>query len=612
MIAAHKGEVPFAVLIIPFIAGIACGLNFNYTGYIIFLLGALVAFAVVFFLLNIGYKYFNIYKHKWLGGILTHLILFLTGWIALINYNELNSEKHFSKSPADYLVVKINNEPKLRGKMLRFTVEVEETIAKEHVNPANGNLLISIKDSAAANLHYGDRLMIPANYQAVLPPANPAEFNYKKYLANQNIHYQSYLYSGQFFVLERNTGNALIATSLRLRQHLVEKFKQHMRSPEAIAVASTLILGYKADLSNDVLQAYSKTGTIHVLSVSGAHVAIVFILLEFLFGFLNRFKYGRTIKAVLIITLIWYYALLTGFSPAVCRAAVMISMVIVGKTYSRTINTLNILAISAFFLLLYNPLFINDVGFQLSYLAVAGLIVFQPVLYRSFHFKHKWTDKLWLLCSVSLAAQIITFPLSAFYFHQFPVYFLVSNLFIIIPSAIIMYSGIAYMILGSIPVLGTILAFILERSILFMDKVLAFIEHAPWSGISKIWITTTEYLLLYIIIIGGFYFLYSRKTWLLKFCLAATLLLTVSISVKRWHNLRSDAVTILNLRKHYGIVVRKGNNATVITDLSDTDKVYKYSVQPFLDSCQVSNIKIHPSNDNPLAIKRSNGASGPQ
>ncbi len=606
MIAAHKGEIPFAVLIIPFIAGIACGLNFNYTGYIVFLLTTLVALVGVFFLLNIGYKYFSIYKHKWLGGILTHLILFLTGWIAVINCNELNSVKHFSNSPADYLVVKITNEPKLNGNLLRFTANVEENIAKGHVIPASGNLLITIKDSAAGNLYYGDKLLIPANYQSIEPPANPAEFNYKKYLADQNIHYQCYFNRGQFYVLDRNTSNALIATSLRLRQRLVDKFKQHMRSPEAIAVASTLILGYKADLSNDVLQAYSKTGTIHVLSISGAQVAIVFILLELLFGFLNRFKYGRAVKAILIISLIWYYAVLTGFSLAVCRVAVMTSMFIIGRTYSRNINKLNILAISAFFLLLYNPLFITGVGFQLSYVAVAGLIIFQPVLYKSFRFKNKLADKLWLICSVSLAAQVITFPLGAFYFHQFPVYFLVSNLFIIIPSAVIMYSGIAYLIFGSIPVLGNVLGFVLEKSILFMDRVLAFIEHAPWSGISKIWITTPEYLLLYGIIISAFYYLYSRKTWLLRLGLAATLLLTINVSVKRWNNLRVSGITVLNLRKHTGIVMRKGDNATIITDLSDTDKVFKYSVQPFLDSCQISNVKIYKPGDDALAIRLSN------
>ncbi|MBS1529255.1 MAG: ComEC/Rec2 family competence protein, partial [Bacteroidetes bacterium] len=383
------------------------------------------------------------------------------------------------------------------------------------------------------------------------------------------------------------------AFSLRLRQSLVERFKQHMHSPEAVAVASTLILGYKADLSNDVLQAYSKTGTIHVLSVSGAHVAIVFILLEFVFGFMTRFGHGRTIKAGLIISIIWYYALLSGFSPAVCRAAVMISMVIIGRTFSRTISTLNILAVSAFALLLYDPLFVTDVGFQLSYLAVAGLIVLQPVVYKWFRFKNKWADRLWALCSVSIAAQVITFPLSAYYFHQFPVYFLVSNLFIIIPSTIIMYSGIAYFLLGWVPFLGEAFGYILEKSTLFMDKGLTFIENAPWSGISKIWLSTAEYLLLYGIIFSFFYWLYNRKPRLLQLGLAFTLLFAVSIGVKRWNNLKSSSTTVLNIKKHSCTVIKKGLQAAVITDLSDTSKAFRYSVQPFLDSCQVSEVQLY-------------------
>ncbi|MGZ3836903.1 MAG: ComEC/Rec2 family competence protein, partial [Mucilaginibacter sp.] len=270
-----------------------------------------------------------------------------------------------------------------------------------------------------------------------------------------------------------------------------------------------------------------------------------------------------------------------------------ISMVIIGKTYSKAISTLNILAVSAFFLLLYDPLFITDVGFQLSYLAVAGLIIFQPIVYKWFHFKKKWADKLWLLCSVSIAAQVITFPLSAFYFHQFPVYFLVSNLFIIIPSAIIMYSGIAYLLFGSIPILGDIFGFILEKSILIMDRALVLIEQAPWSGISKIWLTTTEYLLLYGIIISVFYFLYNKRTWLLQLSLVFTLLFATSISIKRWKNLEADGTTVFNIKKHNCIVVRRGTYAAVVTDLSDTDKIFKYSVQPFLDSCQVSNIQLY-------------------
>lgn len=598
MIAAHKGEIPFAILLLPFLAGIGFGIYFPVFSFTSFLTVTLVCLIVLFISLNLLYKKLNLHKLKWTGGILIYSVLFLLGWNITLQYNELNSNDHFSKKTADYLLVKISNEPKLNGDLLRFTAAVEENVQNGKATPTSGNLLIAIKDSLAKNLYYGDELLIPANYRPVEPPYNPGEFNYKQYLANQNIHYQAFLYPHQYYIYSKNNGNHLISYSLRLRQQLVEKFKKHIHNAEAVAVASTLILGFKADLSNDVLQAYSKTGTIHVLSVSGAHVAILFLVLDFVLGFLNRFRYGKTIKAVLVILIIWYYSLLSGFSPAVCRSAVMISMIIIGKTYSRYINTLNILAISAFCLLLYDPYFILDVGFQLSYLAVAGLVIFQPIVYKWMDIDNKWLDKLWNACSISIAAQVITFPLSAFYFHQFPVYFLVSNLFIIVPSELIMIAGLTYLVMPDIPFISSALGWLLEKSILIMDKVLAAIEHFPYSSINKIWITPIEYMLLYVIIIAAFYFLYDRKLWVLRLNLVCMLLLAFSISYKRWNFSQSNQIAFLSLRKHTGIAFKNGNDAVVLTDLSDTDKTFHYSIQPYLDSSQVENVRILPPNKN--------------
>lgn len=609
MIANHRGEIPFVILILPFLLGITIGLNFPLVSGIYWLAAIFVFFGVTFIIFNLNYSRMKLYRINWTGGTLLRIILFLAGYISIINYNELNNKHHFAKTPGQYLAVQINNEPILRNGIIRFTADVVERISNGKRQVTNGTLLISIKDTSAHSLYYGDQILIPANYTPIEPPYNPAEFNYKRYMANQNIYYQGFLYPKQFKVIGHNAGNPLIAYSLRLRQRLVEKFKRNMPDTAAIAVASTLILGYKADLSNDILQAYSKTGTIHVLSVSGAHVAIIYILLNLLLGFLNRLPKGKLIKAVLIITLIWYYSLLTGFSPAVCRAAVMISMVIIGKTYSRYINTLNILAISAFGLLLFDPLFITDVGFQLSYLAVAGLIIFQPIVYKWWSFKNKWADKLWALCSVSIAAQVITFPLSAFYFHQFPVYFLVSNLFIIIPSAIIMYTGILYLLLPQIPFVSKCLGYILDKSIVLMNKALGLIEHAPFASIGKIWLTTGEYLLAYVIIITLFYFLFDPKKWKLQLTLLATLLFCISISVKRISVFNYDQIALLNLKKHRALIFKTGDSAIVLTDMKADDKNYQYAVQPYLDSNKVAAsclIDINNDVDTGFFIKRAN------
>jgi competence protein ComEC len=348
VLANHKGEIPFLVLLLPFLLGIAVGLNFSSVSYLAWVTAPLLLFTITFIILNLTYSRLGLYKARWIGGSLMTIILFLVGWFSVVRYNDLNYDTHFSKTQGKRLIVRINNEPVMKNGLLRFTAVAEETINNNKPANTTGAILVTIKDTLAAQLRYGDILLIPATYTEVDPPFNPAEFNYKHYLAHQNIYHQAFLYPGQYKIMMRYEGNPIIAYSLKLRRQLVEKLKQGMKDTSAIAVASTLILGYKADLSNELLQAYSKTGTIHILSVSGGHVAIIYFFLNILFSFLGRYRRGKIIKAILILMLIWGYSLLTGFSPAVCRAAIMISLVIMGTTYSRYINTLNILAASAF------------------------------------------------------------------------------------------------------------------------------------------------------------------------------------------------------------------------------------------------------------------------
>jgi competence protein ComEC len=377
MIAKHKGEIPVVVLLLPFLAGISGGLLYQGNSSIPFI--ALVFLSVLFTCLNIWYTPLKVYKMRWLGGVLISLITLLLGFVITSHHNELNDPNHFSMQPAQQFVAVITSEPKVKDNLVRFTADVKVNINKGKVTKTGGTILITIKDEPAKNMFYGEEILIPAKYAPIDPPFNPGEFNYKKYLANKNVHYQVFLFPGQYKIIAAGKANPVIAYALRTRQNLVDKLKHNMQDTTAIAVASTLILGYKADLSNDVLQAYSKTGTIHILSVSGGHVAIIYILLGWALSFLNGTQRGRVLKAFIIITLVWVYALLTGFSPAVCRAAVMISLVISGKTYSRYINSLNLLAVSAFALLFYDPFLITDVGFQHVYLTVESIFKYLKI-----------------------------------------------------------------------------------------------------------------------------------------------------------------------------------------------------------------------------------------
>ncbi|RYY36404.1 MAG: ComEC family competence protein [Sphingobacteriaceae bacterium] len=589
MNARQFGAIPFVFILFLYLIGLAAGLNFAPFSFnsIFFILIALI---VAFVLLNVLYKHLSIYKLNWTGGILLAIILIVAGINNVNSSKEVNDNDHFARHKADHLVLKIIDEPVLKNDSYRFTTQVIQTTNGDQSKQTIGKLLLSIKDTRASKLKYGDVLLIAAKYDEVMPPLNPAEFNYKQYLANKNIYHQAYLYPGQYVSLKSNEGNILIAYALKLRQQLVDKLHTHIINPDAAAVAATLILGYKADLSNDILQAYSKTGTIHVLSVSGAHVALVYAVLLVLLSFLTRYKHGRVIQAIVIILIIWFYALLTGFSLPVCRAAVMLSLILAGKTYSRYISTLNILAFSAFMMLLFNPLLINDVGFQLSYLAVAGLVILQPLINKRFTIKNKWGDKLWLLCSASIAAQVATLPLSVYYFHQIPVYFLISNLFILIPSAFIMYGGLLYLLMPESFILSKWLGFLLEKIILFTNKGLSVIEHSPFSVINKIWLTNIEYMLLYALIVLIFICLYKLQQKLIVTTVCLALILAFSISIKKYRLSHSTETVFLSLNKNNGIIFRDGNKAILITNLPTGSKGFSYSIKPYLDSTGVEHL----------------------
>jgi competence protein ComEC len=596
MLPAHKGEIPFLLWLMPFIAGIALGLFPGGLSLFPYIAVITVAIIIVFVALNLFYNHLNADRYSWLGGLMLHVILICTGWLCCTQHNQLRSAQHFSKLRTNYMTVQIITEPQQKGIYTRFTAQVHSTVKNGKSVPCLGKLLVTlVADSNAHLLYYGDVILIPATYKPVDQPFNPAEFNYKQYLSHQNIYHQCFITPKEFRLLDRDAGNPVIAFSLRLRQQLVSSIRQYIRDPQAAAIASTLLLGYKADLSADVLQAYSKTGTIHVLSVSGAHVAVLFALIIFLLKPLNRHRYGKILKAVLSLTLIWAYAILTGLSPAVCRAAVMLSMIIIGQASGRPVHNLNVLAVSAFVLLLYDPFLITDVGFQLSYLAVFGLFAFQPIIYAQLKFEYKWADKFWNICAFSLAVQLITFPLSAFYFHQFPVYFLVSNLLIIIPAEALVIGGMLFLLSTTVSwlaPLSRILAYLLEQLILGMTRGLSYIEHLPYASIGKIWLTGLEHLALYLLIGLLITFFMYKKTWQLSTALAVALLLCISISWKAIEKRTTNHLVFFNMKKNSAVLFQNGNSAAVVTDLTLKEKSFQYSIQPCLDSLGVDSVTV--------------------
>ncbi|MET4080128.1 competence protein ComEC [Pedobacter sp. UYP30] len=583
-----KAEYFFARILLPFLAGISlCYFLADRNLLIISLFAAVIILSILLFS-NIFYKKYNLYKVKGGIGVLIFLFFFcFGGFLCMMHKDELKSD-YFANQKFTYLKAWVNNEPQQSGNILRFMVTTTKGYKNNLSKKVSGKLLLAMKlDSLKpVKVKYGDELLISADYQSIEGPKNPAEFDFKAWLAAQNIYQQAFITQSNLAKTGKIKGNIILSFALKLRQRAVEKYRKLIKNDAAYSVASTLVLGYRADLDKETRTNFINTGTMHSLSVSGAHVGIIYLILNYCLQFLNKNKKLIWLKPILICLLIWGYALLTGLSPSVVRAAIMLSIFIFAKSFTKSKNGYNILAFAAFLQLLFNPFLIFHVGFQLSYIAVFGLLYLQPKIYQTIYIKNKWLDKFWNLTALSLAAQLATFPIAIYYFHQFPVYFLLGNLFISVPLVLMMYLGILVLIPGL-----SFLAPIFEWTIKITNTVLHFIASLPFSTFNAIWITFVQFLLLSFAF-GLFIYAITKfkKRFLflslMIFVIYQTLVLKDDMEKKNQHR-----IVFFSLKKNYAAAFIKGNSAILVTDLNPQDKNYQFSIQPALDEAQITDLK---------------------
>lgn len=577
-------EIVFVRVLMPLIAGICYGYAFAGTTHLYLFIAFSLLFIILLFGINSYYKKLRAYRFKYLIGILLFIMVFcFGGTLSLLEKENLKSN-YFEKYNPNQLKVWIADEPQLANGILRFTANVTTVYQKQTPRPVVGKLLVAIKmDSLNTSSYtYGDELIIKANLTPVSPPYNPGEFDFKSWLASKNTYLQTFTTQNKVIQTKLNKGSIIIKYAIALRQKQVETYKKIIKNEEAFAVASTLILGYRADLSSETLSSYSKTGTIHALSVSGMHVGIIYVVLNWLLGFMNQKKKLRVLKILMICALIWFYSLLTGLSPSVLRSAIMLTIYILAKSFNKHTNSYNILAFTAFCLLLYNPLLIFDVGFQLSFLAVFGLVYIHPKIYKWFFFKPSWADWIWSSISLGLAAQIATFPLSIYYFHQFPMYFIFSNLFILIPITLLMYLGISILLFKIF-----FLAPIFEWLIIFMNDGLRWIANLPFSGVNQIWIDKFELIFLSTALLFGLMGLAIYKKQYL-FISLGFLLVFQCLNTKKVVDLKNQKkVIFFSLGKGYCAAFIKANKAILVSDLNPKGKTFQFYIQPALDQHRI-------------------------
>ncbi len=425
-------QLPLLRLLVPLIIGILFQIEFNIR--LEYFLYFIIISLIIWFLINKFYD--GVYKFRFLFGTIISIIFFAFGAIL----TNLNTAKKFQFTDKQIIATAIISEfPEEKKNTFKTLLKINQVLSDSIKYTGSSKIITYIqKDSLTNKLTYGDKIIFSGRPRNVKNPGNPHEFDHKKYLFGKSIIEQMYLKSGSWRILEHNKASSIFSFAGKLRKKLKQIYKNFSINGQDLAVLSALTLGDKSELTEETQRSYVSSGAMHILAVSGLHVGIIYFVLNYIFSFLDKLKirkynYGKFIKAVILLFSLWFFALLSGLSPSVRRASIMFSFFIVGATLSRTINIYNSLGASAFLLLVINPYLIKSVGFQLSYIAVLSIVYLQPKIENIFIIRNKILFKIWLLISVSIAAQIGTAPIALYYFHIFPNWFILTNL-IVIPA----------------------------------------------------------------------------------------------------------------------------------------------------------------------------------
>lgn len=555
-------KIPIVKVLFPFILGI-CIADMSFC--------VSFSFWLEFYLCSFILWLTGFYKRKEYYGRILTTFGFYTFWLTLAvwitNSTSPSSKRsHFSHYTTDRLVVIIDDEPQVKGKTVRFPARVKAVYLDGNVTNASGKLLVTIlQDSTQQmDLGYGDMLVLKSNVRQVLPPFNPHQFDFKTYLINKDIWHQCFVTVNQFKRIDVNRGNYFLAWMLRFRKSMIDKFSLHIKHSGALQLAGALIFGYRSEMDEHTVNAFTNTGTIHILSVSGLHVAMLFGMLVFLLGWLDRFSFGKVVRTLIILLSIWFYVILTGMNPPIVRAGIMISFFILSLLINRQQMALNTLLASALFILVISPKSLFDIGFQLSYLAVIGMLLWFPLLKSLYLPSWKWGRIVVEYCYISIAAQGLTLPVILYYFGQFPTYFIPANLFIALPSALIMYLGIG-LALSPFDVVNTYLGEGVSILSQFAVNGLRVIEGLPKSIVEGVFWNKIQVNLMFITIFLCIWaWNYKNKRAIFMAIIVLTLYSFIT-NFYHFQNLGYQGGRIYNVRSDVAITFVENGKATVLS-----------------------------------------------
>lgn len=570
-------QLPFVRIIIPFIAGITIQLflplNFS------FFLPSVIFLILILILTEVSFKGHKQYNYRFFSGIILHLLIFISG-AKVVSINTPETFKYFDEK---HTYIGVITEPvSEKDNSYKTYVRLEYISLNDTIIKLNNNLIIYFeKSEQIKQLSYGDEIIFNTVINEINSLKNPYEFNYKQFMYRKGFIGQAYIKNSKFEKLKSKQGNLIFETAYNAGNFVESIYKTYQIKNQEAAVLQALTIGNKDDIDETVKQSYVSSGAMHILAVSGLHVGIIYVLLNFFFRFLdrlktNRFSYGKIIKAIILVTLLWAFAFISGLSPSVRRAALMFSFVIIGRAMNNKVNIYNSIAASAFILLLINPMLITEVGFQLSYAAVISIVYFQPIIVNLIIVKNKFLYYFWSLTAVSIAAQIGTAPFSLFYFHIFPWYFILTNIIVIPAAAIIIYASFVLILFSFAPVLPEIVAGFLNFTLKSLNYSVNFIEHLPFSSSQNISFNFLDlFFSAFIIIFSGFFIAFKTKKTIFHILLLLFFWIGFS-TFNKVQNIKQQQLVIYNIKDNSAINIIGDENYLIANHSQITNEIIKY------------------------------------
>jgi competence protein ComEC len=511
---------------------------------------------------------------SWLRFAALQLSFFFIGWLACFTNDIRNNERWFGTQleSADAFMVKVLKDPVERPATWRIKVAIEKAYGNHKIRNTRGAASVYLyKNGYDNSIHEGDILMLPNKWTAIKNGGNPFEFNYQKFSARNNAFYQQFLSYEDVRVMKRTTKEPDIVNSVH--QWGTNALARYVSDSATLGLLQAMLLGDEVNFDPELRQMYTDTGIIHVVAISGSHI-IVFYWFISLFFFWIRNKRYEYIKYLFAVPLVCLYVFIAGAPISAIRAAVMFSFVAFGMLLQKDRQPLNQLFATAFFMLLYQPMWLFAVGFQLSFAAVLSLILFYQPVNKLFTPVNSYVRKLWGAVAASIAAEILIAPIVIFYYHLLPATFLIANIFAYLFMSAVLILALVLVLLSKITLVAKALAAITVALTSSFNIIIGFLQQLNPEAFHHIYLSLLEVLCVYAIIIAFAFCLFKRQLKALPVALTAMVLLLSLFIKDKWDTIQQQRLVIYNINKKAYAEVLNGSYFTpVVRDPSiDADK----------------------------------------